>query len=248
MGGDLDEEIENAALAHINSVGAGRARISRLEGYVEKIVPSISSCEFKSHFRLTPETLTFEFVLSKIGDKLQRQTDGSPMIPAEKQLLMTLWRLETPDSFRSIHNRFNVGKATAVRAVRWCTQAIASLAPQFIMWPSGDRVQQIVDGFSRVGAFPGTIGAIDGTHIKIPAPRENPDAYVNRKGYHSIQVQVVCDHKLLFTNLCVGHVGSVHDARVLRLSVINDYLQYNSKFPNDSHLIGDSGQLWGHPY
>lgn len=38
--------------------------------------------------------------------------------------------------------------------------------------------------------FPKVIGATDGTHIKIDAPKSNPDCYVNRKGYHSIQLQV----------------------------------------------------------
>lgn len=37
--------------------------------------------------------------------------------------------------------------------------------------------------------FPKVIGAIDGTHVKI-APKKNPESYVNRKGYHSIQLQV----------------------------------------------------------
>lgn len=38
--------------------------------------------------------------------------------------------------------------------------------------------------------FPKVIGAIDGTHIEIAAPKLHPDAYINRKGYHSIQLQV----------------------------------------------------------
>jgi len=38
--------------------------------------------------------------------------------------------------------------------------------------------------------FPKVIGAIDGTHIKITAPKVNPESYVNRKGFHSIQLQV----------------------------------------------------------
>lgn len=46
-------------------------------------------------------------------------------------------------------------------------------------------------GFAHIGAFPQTIGAIDGTHINIPAPKENPEAYINRKGHHSIQAQVI---------------------------------------------------------
>jgi len=34
------------------------------------------------------------------------------------------------------------------------------------------------------------LGCIDGTHIKIMAPRENEAEYVNRKGVHSLNVQV----------------------------------------------------------
>lgn len=38
--------------------------------------------------------------------------------------------------------------------------------------------------------MPGVIGCIDGTHIKITAPSNQEWAYVNRKGVHSINVQV----------------------------------------------------------
>lgn len=38
----------------------------------------------------------------------------------------------------------------------------------------------------------------------------------------------------------VGHPGSVHDQRVLRLSEVAVYLQNEEKFPFDSHIIGDS--------
>lgn len=92
--------------------------------------------------------------------------------------------------FRSIHSRFGVGKATAIRAVRRVTQTLCYLSSRFIQWPTGVRIEEIMMGFSHVGAFPRTIGAIDGTHVNIPAPKKNPEAYVNRKGHHSIQAQV----------------------------------------------------------
>lgn len=38
--------------------------------------------------------------------------------------------------------------------------------------------------------FPGIIGVIDGTHIRIRAPTRQPDAYVNRKKFHSLVTQV----------------------------------------------------------
>lgn len=36
--------------------------------------------------------------------------------------------------------------------------------------------------------FPGIIGVVDGTHIKIDEPHEDPDSYLNRKQFYSIQV------------------------------------------------------------
>jgi len=50
------------------------------------------------NFRMLPGT--FEYLLSFIGPKLQRETGGASMISPQKQCLLTLWRLATPDSFR----------------------------------------------------------------------------------------------------------------------------------------------------
>ena len=45
--------------------------------------------------------------------------------------------------------------------------------------------------FAAIAGFPRVIGAIDGTHIAIKSPPANREAvYVNRKGFHSINVQV----------------------------------------------------------
>ena len=47
--------------------------------------------------------------------------------------------------------------------------------------------------FSRFPRFPGSpnvLGCIDGAFIKIKGPSENELDYVNRKGFHSLNVQV----------------------------------------------------------
>jgi len=38
--------------------------------------------------------------------------------------------------------------------------------------------------------FPGVIGAVDSTLIKISAPARYSEAYICRKNYHAIQLQV----------------------------------------------------------
>lgn len=83
-----------------------------------------------------------------------------------------------------------MGRATALRAVRRVTGALFRKSHIYIQWPSRDRAMSIMNGFEESSGFPKTIGAIDGTHIHIDAPKKNPADYVNRKGFHSIQLQV----------------------------------------------------------
>lgn len=53
--------------------------------------------------------------------------------------------------------------------------------------------------FEDKGGFPGVIGLIDGTHIRIRAPEGDPDAYINRKKFFSLNVQVT--EKQVFINI-----------------------------------------------
>lgn len=95
-------------------------------------------------------------------------------------------------AFRSVCTKFDMGKATAIRAMRRVTYALHSLAPRFIQWPEGRRATEVIAAFKNMSAFPGVIGAIDGPHVEIRFPRDdNHQAYINRKGYPSVHVQVM---------------------------------------------------------
>ena len=48
---------------------------------------------------------------------------------------------------------------------------------------------------------PFVAGAIDCTHVPIIAPHEYPEQYVNREGYHSLNCQMVCNHRGAVTHL-----------------------------------------------
>ncbi|KAM0728725.1 Protein ANTAGONIST OF LIKE HETEROCHROMATIN PROTEIN 1 [Formica fusca] len=213
-------------------------RIPEAEDYVEHIIPSLSSTQFKSHFQMLPST--FEFILDEIGEKLTRSTDGNEMVPADKQLLLSLWRFATTDSYSAINQRFNVGKGTAVRSVRRVARALHELSSKYIVWPTEDKIQDIVYGFFSASGFPDTIGAIGGTHINIPSSKNNSETYVNQKNHYSIQLQAVCDHTKLFTHVYVGNVHSDHDTCTSRLSDLQEYISDSNKFPNNTHLIGNA--------
>ena len=200
----------------------------------------MSDKEFKSHFRL--ERGTAEALLQKISSKLMiKQANSEPEICPSKQLLIALWVWSTPDSYRSVSQRFNVSKSSVARILRRMADVLVEMASSFIKWPEGQHAQNVREHFNKMSEFPGVIGCIDGTHIPIPAPTEHSDSYLNRKGYHSVQMQAVCQHNLKFTNCYVGQVGSVHDARVYRLSYLGQDIENNlTNFPPDCHIIGDS--------
>ena len=44
--------------------------------------------------------------------------------------------------------------------------------------------------FYLIIGFPSVIGVVDGTQIKILAPKRNEEVFVCRKGFHSINAQV----------------------------------------------------------
>jgi len=74
--------------------------------------------------------------------------------------------------------------------VRRVINALYEKRGTFIFWPSRQEAEKTMETIENHYGFPGVIGAIDGTHIKITAPKSHSESYVNRKGYHSIQLQV----------------------------------------------------------
>ena len=64
----------------------------------------------------------------------------------------------------------------------------------------------------------GIVGCIDGCHVAVRSPIISHNSYVNRKRFHSVLLQGVCNHKMEFTYCYAGEAGSIHDANLLRRS------------------------------
>ncbi|CAM4369389.1 unnamed protein product [Caretta caretta] len=157
-------------------------------------------------------------------------------LTVHKQVAIALWKLATPDSYRSVGNQFGEGKSTVGAAVMQVAYAIIELLLSREV--TLGNVQVIVDGFVAMG-FPNCGGAIDGTHIPILGPDHQGGQYINHKGYFSIVLQALVDHKGRFTNINVGWLGKVHDARVFMNSGLYKRLQEGIYFPDQKITIGD---------
>lgn len=86
--------------------------------------------------------------------------------------------------------KFGVSLQSAWEAVKRVVKVLCNLRSYFIKWPSQQECNETSERVRAMWHFPGVIGSVDGTHIRISAPNDQPDAYINRKGFHSLQLQV----------------------------------------------------------
>ncbi|XP_071963309.1 putative nuclease HARBI1 [Antedon mediterranea] len=133
-----------------------------------------------------------------------------------------------------------IHESTACRIVRQVSLALQRHMNEYVFFPmDAASIRETKIKFHDISGFPNVIGAVDGTHVRIQAPTVDEFVYVNRKGYHSLNIQVVCDANMRFTNCVVRWPGSTHDSRIFRESGLGVAFE-NGEMP-EGYLLGDSG-------
>ena len=215
--------------------------------WFNEICLNMQDFEFKRHFRLTRST--FEWLCCEIIPLLRRNSDEPGIIGLawEQKIAASLWFLATGKCFRSIGEKFGMGESTISYALRQFFDVIISkfLAEKIIFPTTESEINEVTNGFKRIGFFSNVIGAIDGSHIPIKAPHLFPVDYFNRKGFYSIVLQAVVDHKKKFLDICVGWPGSTHDSRILVNSNLYDKFNNQDNLVatpyNNKYILGDGG-------
>ncbi|KAG6929898.1 hypothetical protein G0U57_004773, partial [Chelydra serpentina] len=122
---------------------------------------------------------TFLELCELLSPALKRQdTRMRAALTVQKRMAIALWKLATPDSYRSVTNQFGVGKSTVGVDVMQVANAIVELLLSKVV--TLGNVQVIIDGFAEMG-FPNCGGAIDGTHIPVLGPDHQGSQYIHRK-------------------------------------------------------------------
>ncbi|XP_074833917.1 uncharacterized protein LOC142002030 [Carettochelys insculpta] len=111
-------------------------------------------------------------------------------LPVEKRVAIAVWKLATPDSYRSVGQQFGVGKATVGAVLMEVVRALNALLLKRVI-RVGD-LDAAVEGFAAMG-FPNCFGALDGTHIPICTPDHSGGHYINRKGNNTLVLQAMVD-------------------------------------------------------
>ena len=110
----------------------------------------------------------------------------------------------------------------------------------FVKLPSSeDEWKGISDGFYKQWNFPNCLGAIDGKHVVMQAPRGAGSTFFNYKGTHSIVILAVCNAYYRFILVDVGDAGRHSDGGVLSQSTFGQALESHSlPIPSSRALPG----------
>ncbi|OWY93328.1 hypothetical protein PHMEG_00037328 [Phytophthora megakarya] len=108
---------------------------------------------------------------------------------------------------------------------------------------SAAELPDIEQGFERIAGFPGVVGAVDGTLIAVPRPRDFEGWYC-RKKFPAVNVQAIVDHRGYFRSISI-RAGSNNDQSLWNGSGVKKRL--SAYVPLGQHLLADAGyKLWGH--
>ncbi|KAK7884157.1 hypothetical protein WMY93_027280 [Mugilogobius chulae] len=181
-------------------------------------VPAFTEEEWLDNFRMSEET--FEYLCVRLKCALERRdTSFRQCVPVRKRVAVALWRLATNAEYRTISHLFGVSRSVVYRCVRdFCEAICTHLLPELITFPDQEKLKSMAAFIENRWGLPQCIGAVDGSHIPIISPGDFSVDFYNRKGFHSVILQGVVDGRGLFWSVNAGQAGSLHDARVLRLS------------------------------
>ena len=189
--------------------------------------PAESWFEIHLHQCHFPETIfhrnmrigreSFDDLLSLLRGYVQREnTHFRSCIPPEKVLAIGLYWIAHGGSYDNTAQAMNIGKTTVHKAFRDVVDALYDIRNDFIKLPlTVDETAASIATFQHLFMLPNIARAIDGSHIKIRAPRESAVDYFSRYQEHDVVVQAIVNGKKLFIDVAAGFPRSLHDARVL---------------------------------
>ncbi|KAL3260850.1 hypothetical protein MRX96_046219 [Rhipicephalus microplus] len=90
---------------------------------------------------------------------------------------------------------------------------------------SPSEMAEHIREFMAVSDFPQAVGALDGCHFPVSLPQEHADDYYNYKGWYSIILLALVDHKYRFRFINVGAPGRCHNSHVYQMSSLSGMVQ-----------------------
>lgn len=233
-----DDEIEEEE-EHLDFVRLERRRLRDMSNPLE--IPEDS---FISYFRVTKDL--FRYLMDNVGNKLGGSVKSSSVPPMLR--LTAALRFFAEGSYqKGVGNDLFAGMAqpTLSKALSSVIEAFeVEICPVAIQFPTSEAEKdEIKRSFYEKTGFPGVIGCVDGTHVKIFKPISHiQHLYYNRKGFHSLNVMLVCDHRQFIRYVDANSPGANHDSFIWNNNELDAVLNQNYRNgETNTWLLGDAG-------
>lgn len=201
-------------------------------------VNQMSSAEFSRHFRVSVHV--FQHIVDKLTPNLIKEFHGGYQpVSVETQILVFLWYVANQNSQREIALLFGLSEWSVNTIIHSVAQCICDKSDCYIKMANAQREVEISNSFYDSCGIDNIVGVIDGTHIPIVNCPGGENDYINRKGFPSVQLQLVVDDNLMIMDAYVGWPGSTHDARVLRNSAFFNNAETGRVISTRKFIIGD---------
>lgn len=153
--------------------------------------------------------------------------------------------MATGESFRSLAFQYRVSHSWISVIIRNVAEAIMKRMFKLIIpSPTTDQLRRNASLFLSKWNYPNCVGAIDGKHIRIKAPKTSGSQYYNYKEYYSIVLLAVVDAECKFIAIDVGSYGREGDAGIYLKSNIGKNIKSNTfNMPAPQSLPGTSTVL-----
>ncbi|XP_063635094.1 putative nuclease HARBI1 [Cydia splendana] len=219
----------------------GRFQANIRDIVFENPLQNISDANFIKDYRLHKEAFT------DLCDVLSQETDlkGSQRVSLQAKVLCALLFFAHGSYQRVTGKAHHFSQEAASVYIEEVTKALnhPNVLNKYIKFPcTREDRNAIKQSFYSIYGIPGVIGCLDCSHFKIFTPDKGEEhLYFCRKHYHSINVQMICDHECRILAVNAKYGGAAHDSFIWENSNINDHMQLLHTRNEIVWLLGDSG-------
>ncbi|XP_067904620.1 putative nuclease HARBI1 [Heterodontus francisci] len=199
----------------------------------------LSERQCRRRLCLSHETVTF--LCEILAVDVPSNCLGSHSMPVALKVIVALNFYACGSFQASMADLCGVSQAAPHHCIKVVTDALFRCANNFICFKTDTSQAERSRGLSAIVGFPMVHGVIDCTHVAIRSPAGHSGAFINQKGFHSLNVQLVCDHRKRIRQVCARYPGSYQDAYILRNSQVPALFSPPDR--PEGWLLGDRGYL-----
>lgn len=228
----------HAALGEEQVEAANPARVAVPRVHLHRTtLENLSDHQILKKFRLSRVAILALY--QRISQDLEPLDGRNYSIPGLVKLLAVLYHFAKHSFQADSGEEVGISQPSFSRCLTQVVRALVARAKEYIHFPTDrDSWKKVKLDFYQVAGFPKVLGAIDCTHVALRRPTNNEELYRNRKHFHSLNVQVVCDADQRIMSVRPGNPGSFHDSRILQQSGLSTLFE-DGEMP-EGWLIGKS--------